>query len=213
MKVVVVYCYPLVLTNVYFGMAKRFADTWKQFPPGHSPHELVVVCNGGNAGPMDRAPFDGIPCTFYGRNNAGWDIGAFQQAADEIPCDLMVCLGAPVHFYRPGWLDRMVWSFLEHSPGLFGCWGVPYRDIPHIRTTAFWFQPELMKAYPFVVGTQKASRYAFEHGGKKSFTEFCRQAGYEPLMVTFENTYRMNQWEQSDGSVGKCLVFDQWTHQ
>jgi hypothetical protein len=210
MKIAVVYCYPMVQTATYFSKAKRFADTWKQFPPGNAPHSLHAVCNGGTPGPNDKYPFDGLNCHFISRHNSGMDIGAYQDAADQIPCDMMVCLGAPIHFYRAGWLDRMAEAFVEHSPCLCGCWGIPpFRGVPHIRTTAFWFPPALLNAYPFIISSKKDSRYGFEHG-QNNFTAFAQTAGFEPLMVTFDQVYPMEEWPNGDGSQGKCLVLDQF---
>lgn len=212
MKIAVVYCYPMVESVRYFSLAKRFTDTMRQFPPGETPYDLHVMCNGASPTENDKQPFSGIPCAFYAYNNIGWDIGAFQWAADSIQCDMMVCLGAPIHFYRAGWLDRMAWAFINHSPGLFGCTGIALGVQSHIRTTAFWFQPELLRQYPFMVGSMRESRYDFEHGPVNSFTNFANRSGYDPTVVTFDAVYPMSQWGNIDGSVGKCIVLDQHNH-
>ena len=211
MNIAVVYVYPQVSLRTYFPLAGRFATTWKQFPPGAEPHTLYVIGNGSEVPAAYREPFTGIPCVWGSHDNSGWDVGLFQWAAEHIPCDLLVCLGAPVHFYRTGWLDRIVDVYLNSGPGLYGCWGVPYRASDHIRTTAFWVTPELMYAYPFMAGSLRESRYAFEHG-PNSITRWAEQQGFPPLMVTFDAVYARDQWANADGGAGKCLMFDQFTH-
>lgn len=210
MRVAVVYCFPQVKAATYYPLARRFGDTWRRFPPGSEPHTLYVI---GNVAPVPAGSRGLFPpgAQFLVHDNSGWDIGAFQLAAERIPCDLLVCFGAPVHFHRTGWLDRMVAAYLNQGPALFGCWGVPFRDFWHIRTTAFWFPPQLLQAYPRVVGSTRPARYDFEHG-PNNFTLFAQKNGLEPLMITLSGCYRQAQWKEADGGREESLVFDQFTH-
>lgn len=208
MKVAVVYCYPLVDINKHFAFAKRFAETWARFPPTE-PHELHIVCNGASPSPNDLYPFRNLAYQPHARDNFGWDIGAFQWAGEHIPCDLMVCLGAPVHFYRPGWLERIVESYLENGPGFYGCWA--YTCPLHIRTTAFWLPPQLLNAYPNVIGSKRSDRYEFEHGGL-SMTRFTKTAGLECYMVTTTHIFAFDQWENNCPGLENSLFYDQHIH-
>jgi hypothetical protein len=209
-KVAVVYCYPLVRTNTYFPLANRFAQTWKKFPPGED-HELHVINNGGGSHDSDRIPFQGIKCRFHQRDNFGWDIGAFQWSAENIPCDLMVCLGAPVHFHRAGWLARMVDAYVYHGPNLYGCWGYLLPNW-HLRTTCFWLAPDLLKTYPMIVGSDRASRYDFEHGNN-SITRHVLKIGLDCIMVTWDGIHPFAQWKKNIGpSPSRSLVHDQFTY-
>jgi len=192
MKIAIVYCYPMVDTFRYFPLAQRFASTLLSFPAGKYAYELHVVCNGASPTDNDRAPFNGIPATFHRYSNIGWDIGAFQWAASEIHCDMMVCLGAPIHFYRPNWLDRMVDGFIDSGGGLCGIIGYIYPNL-HIRTTAFWFPPVLLDSYPLAVGSSKESRYQFEHGNH-SFTRHVLASGFQCSMVTWNGIYEADSW-------------------
>lgn len=214
MTIAVVYVYPMVKTRIYFPLAKRFAETWKQFPPSIS-HTLYVVCNGGSPGVNDKAPFDGIPATFYTHNNVGWDIGAFQYAADGIPCELLVCLGAHCHFHRAGWLERMAQSYVENGPNLYGTRGYYYGGHHHIRTTCFWMPPQLFQAYPYTVGNSRISRYQFEHG-ENNMSEWTEKAGFQCLVATWDRIWPVADWNDGfgldQGSPNRtALVFDQWT--
>ena len=209
MKVDVVYIYPNVNARTYYGLAERFAKTWLQHPPGYE-HTLHVVHNGGRHHPAEMRPFDTIPHQDFIRSNLGWDIGAFQDAAESIPCDLLVCLGAPVHFHRPSWLGHMVDSYVQNGPHLFGCWGYLYPNW-HIRTTVFWCPPQLIQSYPFQIGSTRQSRYDFEHGSN-SLTRHAMKAGFETIMVTRTGTYPFSQWQSHVPGVEDSLVLDQHTH-
>lgn len=210
MKVAIAYCYPLVEIRKYYKMARRFADTWRQFPPG-LPCELHVFCNGGTPSEADRSPLINLAHTIHARSNSGWDIGAFQEAAELIPADLLICFGAYVHFHKPGWLEQMVEAYVNQGPNLYGCWGF-YLPNWHIRTTVFWLHPELLRTYPSHVGTNRLSRYEFEHGNQ-SLTRHVLSLGLETIMVTRRGVYPFNQWGDHVPGVEDSLVLDQHIHQ
>jgi hypothetical protein len=187
---------------VYDPLAHRFANTFRASPPG-CDHELYVIANGGPIGDYGQRIFAGLNAKFIIHNNLGKDIGAFQMAADRIKCDLLVCLGAPIHFTRPGWLKRIYEAYVENGPHLYGAWGFR-APAPHIRTTAFWMPPELLQSYPNLV--VNSTRYEFEHGGK-SFTRHVISVGLECLMVTWNGVYGMDGWDRGDPS--DWLMLDQ----
>ena len=212
MRVAIAYVFPQVKVYTYFPLAKRFAETWQRFPPGAEAHTLHVIGNGSEVQPISRAPFLPIPnCQFHSHNNIGWDIGAFQWAAENIPCDLLVCLGAPVYFHRSAWLDRMVDAFLNNGPALYGCWAYLSPNW-HVRTTAFWCPPELLNSYPNIVGSTQKMRYEFEHG-RNSFTRHVLSAGLPCFMVTSEGCFDFEQWADHAPDANHSLVLDQHIHQ
>lgn len=200
------YVYPMVKTSVYFPLAKRFADSWRQFP-GENLH---LLCNGAQPRALDLRPFGDLAHTAHGCSNLGWDIGAFQWAAENIPCDLLVCLGAPVHLHHPAWLDLMRDAYINHGPGLYGCWAYLSPDW-HVRTTCFWLPPELLKAYPNSIGSSRASRYDFEHG-PHSLTRFVLSAGLPCVMVTRKGAFPFDQWADHAPGLEDSLVWDQHIH-
>lgn len=208
MKIAVAYVFPLVNLRIYYPLAQRFAKTYVQFPAGIE-HELHVIHNGSLATDLEKRVFDGIPHTLHTRDNFGWDIGAYQYAALRLECDLLVCLGAPVHFYRPGWLERMTDTYVLEGPGYFGCWG--FRFPFHIRTTAFWLPPALLNSYPDLVGTARRSRYQFEHG-PNSLARHTLQLGFEATVVSWKETWPHDRWDQAKTGIGDCLCLDQHTH-
>lgn len=208
MKVSVCYTFPMVNHRIYYALAQRFAETYRQFPAGY-PHELNVICNGGPPSETDQKVFNGLPAQFRPRDNGGWDIGGYQWAAETIPCDLMVCLGAPAHFYQANWLERMVDVFIAEGPHLYGCWGYQSPD-SHIRTTVFWCHPALIRSYPYLIGSHRASRYGFEHG-RESITRWVLKAGLRALVVSFTGIWD-HPWTGAKFGLGDCLCLDQFTH-
>ena len=217
MKVAVAYCFPALNRAKYGPLAQRFAQTWQQFPPGYDC-DLTVYCNGVEPGPIDRQIFGGLPCQFVARDNSGLDIGCFQQAAKTLPCDLLVCFGAPVHFHRAGWLARMVDAYVEHGIGLYGC-AAYLSPNWHVRTTAFWMPTMLLQSYPALVGSNRQSRYEFEHG-PTSFTRHALGLDLPVLMVTWDGIYPLSgctgnpfsSGTDNSPGVNSILVRDQHIH-
>ena len=204
MKIALIYIHPCTMAAVYVPMARRFVESYMENPPGECDHELHVCINGGiQMGDWSKHLFRPLAPRFFQHNNYGKDIGAYQLAADLIDCDLMVCLGAPLHFHRAGWLDRILLAYLENGPAMYGAWGF-HSPRPHLRTTAFWCPPEFLNAYPNKVSNQ--DRYQFEHGAD-SLTLWSQKQGYEPLQVTWRGTYHMENWHATD--VHESLFIDQ----
>jgi len=206
MKVVIVYVYPDMMHHIYQPYAKRFVSSYLEHPPGDADHDIVVMVNNGRLGnPSYQKLFSPLTCQFMMHNNDGKDIGAYQRAAASIKCDIMVCLGAPVHFRRGGWLDRIVNVYEQNGPNFYGCWGF-HNPAVHIRTTAFWMAPELLKSYPFVVHNEH--RYEFEHG-QRSIVRHVAQIGLQNYMVTWGGCYPVEQWHHVEND--QCLMLDQHT--
>jgi hypothetical protein len=203
MTVAICYVMPTVNLPIYFPAAQKFAATWTQHPPGKTPHRLYVIANGPPLPPLLKKPFERLTVDFLSHNNFGQDLGAYQAAAHEIECDLMICFGAHVHFWKAGWLDRIVEAFLEYGPTMYGFWGF-HQPRPHLRTTAFFLPPELLQSYPVVISD--GHRYAAEHG-ENSLTIWAHNMGFEPLMVTWTGCFEMPRWEH----VAKedCVIWDQ----
>jgi len=204
MRIAVIYVHPTVLAKTYAPMARRFVRTYLEHPPGESDHTIHVAINGTiEIGKWCRQLFDPLPCQFFQHNNAGKDIGAYQAAADLIDCDLMLCMGSPLHFHKAGWLDQIVRAYEEYGPTVYGAWAFPVPR-PHIRTTAFWLPPELLNSYPKRVGDN--DRYSFEHGAN-SIALWSKSVGFDPLMVTWSGVYRMEAWQNISRDEG--LFIDQ----
>lgn len=209
MNVAVVYCYPVVAGREYFPRAKRFAETYQQFP-ARTEHTLYLGLNGQVMGPNQLAPFQNLPHQVLHHDNTGWDIGLYQKAADQIPCDLLVCLGGYTHFHYTGWLERMVEAYINNGPGLYGCWGLVHPTV-HIRTTMFWLPPQLLQSYPNEIRGDRKVRYAFEHS-QHSISAHVQNYGFPIWMVTRKGCFHPSQWTDQATGVAESLVCDQFTH-
>lgn len=195
-RVCVLYVFPTV-PGKWLNYAKRFARLYEKFKPA-TEHRLLVISNGGTPTPAMQGVFNQVEHEWFVHDNSGWDIGAYQHAARRIDCEVMVCLGASTYLRKAGWLERMVQSAEKYGIGLYGAMGNTgdgrHLVWPHLRTTGFWFQPQLLNAYPFRI-THFKQRYEFEHG-RTCFCEWVRANGIKPLVVTFDGEYSIEDWNK-----------------
>jgi acetyltransferase-like isoleucine patch superfamily enzyme len=211
LKVAVVYVYPVVGEAIHDTYAERFASTYRRFPPEWD-HTLHVVFNGGTPEHKQLSVFEGLPIVVHQHDDTGWDIGAFQMAARAIDCELIVCLGGSSRFGRGGWLRRMVEAAMTHGDALYGA-SASYERDPHIRTTAFWCDPMVIRAYPTKVRTFE-ERYSFE-AGPRSITRLAEHVGLACWLVTWDGEYRKAEWRTPPnvfrrGDQSNALVLDRY---
>ncbi len=195
MKIIVVYVYPINGNYGYLELALRFLTSYHEYPAGIE-HEVLVVCNGAPVTEETRYLFDSIPnCRFMEHDNSGFDCGAYQHAARDNPCDLMVFFGASSYIKGANWLWRMADVWRTRGPGLYGVMG--NRGVggvhPHIRTTAFWTSTELFNKYPHKV-ERTDQRYSFEHG-PECLTSWIKRQGLPVLVVAWSGEYDWAQWD------------------
>lgn len=194
-KIALVYVFAGAAGPQYDDYALRFLNSYHANPPGIE-HDSVVVLNGTKQTGEIACLFSPLRhCSFLTHDNSGYDIGAFQLAAKETPCDLMVFFGASTFFHRPGWLIRMANAFNQLGNAQYGAMGnqgVSIHNVwPHVRTTAFWMNPKLMNEYPHRV-TRADQRYAFEHSAT-CLTEWLKQRGIRSWVVTWESILPCHQ--------------------
>jgi hypothetical protein len=190
LRVAIVYVYPIVGDPEHDVLARRFVESYWACAAG-ADHIVHVYFNGGEPTAAHTRLFDGMPCEFHQHDDVGWDIGVY-QAASHLECDMMVCLGGASYFKREGWLRRMTEVFGDrHGVGLFGA-SASYEQSPHIRTSAFWCRPELVRAYPEPVATYE-DRYRFEHG-PTSITRLSELVGVGAWMVTWDEVCAKAEW-------------------
>src|ERR1017187_6549922 len=195
LKTALVYILPQVnAARVYEPLARRFVESYVRNPPGVEVHGLTIISNGGAIQERQKRLFDPLPCRWMEHSNLGKDVGAFQMAAEKIECDLLICFGSHIHFVRAGWLDRIVNVFLDNGPALYGAWGF-HQPADHIRTTAFWMPPEILRSYPIWVGNSQ--RYGFEYG-PQSITLFVHNLGFPVIQVGWTKALDYGHWEHFD---------------
>ena len=184
MRVVVAYVFPNLKPNTYQPMARRFVETYLAHPPGEFSHEILVLVNGPSLTRQQKELFMPLPVEFLNHDNSGRDLGAYLRAAKTIECDLLICLGAPLHFWKGGWLDRIVDVYVAHGPGLYGCWGFKQPYV-HLRTTAFWLPPELLASYPHRIDDYH--RYEFERSRQRSLAAWTIENGLPVSVVGWQS--------------------------
>jgi len=203
MRIALIYIFPNLQHRTYEPLAQRFTKAYLDFPTA-TDHELYVCVNGsGEITPRQRQLFSPLDPRFIHHDNSGRDIGAYQFAAKILACDLLVCMGAPTRPCMDGWLDFMVQAVQDNGPGLYGCWAFK-TPAPHIRTTLFWTQPEILNAYPAPIDTSK--RYQFEFG-PSSITQFCFQVGLQTLQVTKAGVFNRDNWHHVERE--ESMMLDQ----
>ena len=141
MRIACVYVFPMDGANGYLDLAARFIESYHRYPP-EEEHQTIIVSQGGQVADGSEFLFASLPSvTHLVHDNSGYDIGAFQRAAREIPADLMVFFGATAYVKCSGWLRRIRESFQKHGDTLYGTMGnrgVAHVGVmPHIRTTGF----------------------------------------------------------------------------
>jgi len=196
MKIAVVYVCPGDVR--YDNYICRFLQSYSGYPT-EVEHECIVMLNGINTSTDLLCMFSCLKnVRLIEHDNSGWDIGAFQHAAKEVPCDMMVFFGTTSWIKGPRWLDRMADVFVRRGDNLYGCMGnrgAPIVGVyPHIRTTGFWVNPQLMNEYPLRV-SRPDQRYPFEHG-QNCFTHWVTQVkNRDAFVVTWTGEYLWKDWD------------------
>jgi len=187
-KILIVYIYAVGGAGGYRQKAVAFVDSYLRHSPGLD-HDTLIVCNGSPVDSDTRSIFGKLPNVFYvERDDSGWDVGGYQEAAYSLSSDMMVFFGGHTYFRRSGWLARMWNVYCDYGDTLYGCTGsqgsLGAGVHPHVRTTAFWCNPALLRDYPFKVSQigGGGERYEFEHG-LKSLTNWVISCGKQPWIV------------------------------
>lgn len=203
MTVSLVYVHPRIHQRIYIPAAKRFVQSYMNFPSGGVPHDINVVVNGDFPNKSDERTFSPLPVKFMHHDNFGKDIGAFQMAAKNLTSDLIVCIGSNVHFRMGGWLDIMVNAIEKNGPGIYGAYCF-HQPAVHVRTTCFWMPRELLNMYPHQISNE--SRYDFEHG-PNSIAKWCIDVGFNAWMTTTTEVLPPDKWRHAENH--EALILDQ----
>lgn len=173
----------------------RFLGSYTSHPT-NVDHESIVVLNSGKESSYLTCLFSSLRnLRFFEHDDSGWDIGAFQRVAQEVPADLMVFFGTSAWIKKKSWLEIMAGSFLKHGDHLFGSMGNQGGGVvhPHIRTTGFWMRPGLLNEYPHKV-TIPQQRYPFEHG-PQCLTNYVWSRGLKAFVVTPFGEFEYPNWD------------------
>jgi glycosyltransferase involved in cell wall biosynthesis len=200
MKIVLAYLIPIDDWASYGMSARKFADTYRLFPPGVE-HQLLVVCCNGPVTEQVKMLFQGSPATFSIYRGGGWDCGAAQHTAQTVDCDFLVIANARVYFQRAGWLRRLAEARVEYGEGLFGASAsyetlpfVPGELNPHIRTSFYGYNPKIFRQYPHRIDSREKC-YKFESGAW-NFTRWFQERGDPCRMVTWDGCYEKQDFRK-----------------
>lgn len=203
MNLAVIYIYPQLNetnANVFpkLGMkpthdylAARFFQSYNRFAPG-ADHTLHVMIN-GDLRDEAKEVLSKVESVTHPGDDSAWDISAYQRAAEEIPCDVMLFFGGSAYFDQHYWAVPVMRSFARYGEkNLYGACGT-YEAHPHIRTTGFWCAPRLMNKYPRRI-KHPSERLSFEYG-PQSFTSFVAEHG-ETYAVNWDEIRPMPKWRE-----------------
>lgn len=202
MVVKCLYNFPATAGPQHVEWALRFIQSYNQYPPGME-HDTIVALNQSRVTPEITCMFSSLPnVTFLERpTGAAQDIGAYQEAAEKFPCNLMVFFGGSTYLKGKGWLVRMVEAFKKHGNGVYGVMANRgddrFKVKPHLRTTGFWCSTDLMNRFPHRI-TRNDQRYDFEHG-KLCFFEWVKKQGLPVLAVDWHKEYEWKDWDYPNG--------------
>jgi hypothetical protein len=188
----------------------RFFTSYHQYPPG-ADCRVVLVSNAKPFDDLNRVYTDKDWQIVYRPSNEGKDIGAHIEVARTFKPELIVSFGQSVYFHREGWLRRLLEARVKNGPGMYGMLSSNLVR-PHLNTTCFACDADLLAHYPEHVVTQE-HRYSFEHG-KFPFWKWVETHGKQVRLVTFDGDWRPVDWRVPPnifwrGDQSNCLV---WCH-
>lgn len=191
---------------------ERFVRTYKQFKPT-IPHRLLVVCYNGERDAETDELFAGLRPDYTYYNGSGFDIGTYLEVGRAQDSDFILCCGSNVHFWKPGWLERIVEAWQKHGDGAYGPMA-SYESSPHIRTCCVGTTPKLLRKYPHTIRSRSES-YMFE-SGQWNFTRWIQSQGLPALMVMADGELEQPDWRKPDncfrrGDQSDCLIWDRHT--
>jgi len=193
-------------TLEFYNYADRYVRSFLLFRPGVK-HTHTIVYNGASRDRSALRLFNLLPdVRILQHDNSGWDIGSYLGASRCSDADMLICFGSNIHFYRGGWLDRMVKVWEKHGPGLYGT-SASFEISPHINTTGFCCSPQMLAEYPYPINT-KQDRYNFEHGhsGRSmgimdtdtnihmTFWKRLHRAGFPVMLITWDGEWEWWDW-------------------
>lgn len=195
MTVAIVYIFPANAGEQYTQHAIRFIQSYIANPPGIA-HESIIVLNGASRCTEIECLFSSLQnVRILEHDNSGYDIGAYQKAAAEVPADLMMFFGSTAYLKRPGWLLRMLQARMKHGDTLYGTHGNRGAGgvQPHVRTTGFAISTSLLNQYPHRA-TRPEHRYEWEHG-TTCLCSWIKKRGLIPWIVAGDGDYQWEQWD------------------
>ena len=201
---------------VYARCAERFVRTYRQFDPGCG-HELMVVFANPEMADADYLSelYRGCHARFTAYHGTGWCSGAHQHAARTLAraTSFAVCLSARTHFWKAGWLARLVSARERHGAGFYGTMSSDEAS-RHLRTNCYGLDPRVLAEWPHPLDRREAT-WELEHGEWNLSRKFHEEDRPSKL-VTWSGEWDYADWRRPDnifrrGDQSGCLVWDRHT--
>lgn len=219
MKTFCVYPIPLDSGEIWAEFApavRRFAHTWREFPP-MVDCKLMLVANNSDPKGVERDIFKDLDVEWVRYDGAGCDAGSWQLAASLIH-GFQVNFTSRCYFHRAGWLKRLVDARNLGGPGLYGTSASHEGGRWHVCLRAFGIDCEDFKAYPLTYDTRdKGVGFEVGNGSEPgSLTEWMIRRKKPPTIVYWDSIHGQLTWDSPDnifrrGNQEQMLIFDKHT--
>lgn len=219
MKTVIVYPLPFDAWDTFEPFVKRFAETFKQFPPGVNNYELWLMCCWGKPTEEIRQLFYGTKARFIDYPGHGCDLGAQQYASFHAvgrgyEDAFLICLTSRCFFHREGWGLRYQEARAKHGRGLYGSFASWESDKPHICTRGHALDAEMFRAYPHEILTREDGQKA--EVGEWSLSDWFRKQELPLVQILWDEDNLAWNWRKPEGTFRRgeqnaCLMWDKHT--
>ena len=192
MRINIVYpvpCESREVWDIFKPFVKRFAATWKDFPPGVRS-ELIAVLS-GPTNPEITSLLEGMNPRYVEYSGKGFDLGAQQFVAiNSHPDNFMINFTTRVFFHREGWLAPLVRDRIKYGPGLYGASASREGSTtgPYVCTRGHSMDAWIFSLYPTDI-------YSRDQGvsvecGPRCLTRFVESIGLPARISFWESSHR-----------------------
>ncbi len=190
--------------DTFRPFVKRFTDTLRYIDP-EWPYEVYPIFNTKWSEELVDL-FDGIKHTPIHYPGSGFDIGATQFAAKQLPGNYFtISFSSRCYFHRAGWLKRMALAREGWGRALY-CMSATRSPVFHSCSRGYGWDAIDFSNYPHLIETRSLGPF-FEVGnelarywkwakpveGGKPFWDWARSAGMPVKVVTFSGIYEPQQ--------------------
>lgn len=140
----------------------RFYQSYLSCDAGIAHDLILVITNPNKPDVSYRDRFSNLRHDVIHYTGNGWDIGAYQDAAQYLTdYDVVMCLNSQAFPVKENWLLSFYREFSRYGTGVFGACS-SFQIYPHIRTASIVTTPELLNSYPLRVRSRQEG-CIFEH--------------------------------------------------
>jgi len=209
----------------YLSRFRKFLGSYRRYNP-RSDHRLMIIFKGfESAGHLTEGQriFRSLDYDALFTRDDSLDLGAYREAAQQIPHERLCFLNTNSEIACDGWLAKLSVNFESPGVGLVGATGsfeclpsYPCFPNPHIRSNGFMIRRglflELLSTAPL---STKSDAYSIE-SGPRSITRQVFERGLRALVVGRNGRgYAPTWWPHSQtfrqGLQNNLLVHDNHT--